>query len=42
MASKSANKEDRKKQASSLKEKRAVKKAKADTQSTSNIPPTGR
>ncbi len=42
MAKQAANKENRKKQASSLKEKRAVKKAKADTKSTSNIPTTGR
>jgi len=42
MAKQSANKEDRKKQASSLKEKRAAKKAKADSKVTSNIPPTNR
>jgi hypothetical protein len=40
MANKSAHKEDRKKQASSLKEKRAVKKAK-HAKSPSLIPPTG-
>lgn len=37
-----ANKESRKKQASSLKEKRAAKKAKSESKSTSHIPPTGR
>ncbi len=41
MADKSAHKEDRKKQASSLKEKRAAKKAKQAVPS-SLIPPTGR
>ncbi|MEH1125321.1 hypothetical protein [Micromonospora sp. CPCC 206061] len=40
MANKSAHKEDRKKQASSLKEKRAVKKAK-HAKPASVIPPTG-
>ncbi|WP_255437029.1 hypothetical protein [Actinoplanes solisilvae] len=41
MANKSAHKEDRKKQGSSLKEKRAAKKAKIQEKSTSHIPPTG-
>ena len=41
MANKSAHKEDRKKQASSLKEKRAAKKAKNASKSGSLIPPTG-
>jgi len=41
MANKSAHKEDRKKQASSLKEKRAAKKAKNVSKSASLIPPTG-
>ncbi|MEQ4306283.1 hypothetical protein ABNF97_33720, partial [Plantactinospora sp. B6F1] len=40
MANKSAHKEDRKKQASSLKEKRAAKKAKR-AKPASPIPPTG-
>jgi hypothetical protein len=40
MANKSAHKEDRKKQASSLKEKRAAKKAK-HAKPASVIPPTG-
>lgn len=40
MTNKSAHKEDRKKQASSLKEKRAAKKAKL-AKPTSVIPPTG-
>ena len=40
MANKSAHKEDRKKQASSLKEKRAAKKAKG-AKPASLIPPTG-
>ena len=40
MANKSAHKEDRKKQASSLKEKRAAKKAK-QAKPASVIPPTG-
>ena len=40
MANKSAHKEDRKKQASSLKEKRAAKKAKR-AKPASSIPPTG-
>ncbi|WP_426513158.1 hypothetical protein ACPPVO_22555 [Dactylosporangium sp. McL0621] len=42
MASKSAHKEDRKKQGSTLKEKRAAKKAKHASTNTSLIPPTGR
>jgi hypothetical protein len=42
MADKSAHKENRKKQTLSLKEKRAAKKAKADSKSASHIPPTGR
>jgi hypothetical protein len=42
MANKSAHKEDRKKQASTLKEKRTAKKAKNASKSTSVIPPTGR
>ncbi|MEV4536433.1 hypothetical protein AB0J82_21850 [Asanoa sp. NPDC049518] len=43
MANKSAHKEDRKKQASTLKEKRAKKKAKSDAgKPASLIPPTGR
>jgi hypothetical protein len=42
MADKSAHKENRKKQSRSLKEKRAAKKAKTDSKSTSHIPPTGR
>jgi hypothetical protein len=42
IADKSAHKEERKKQASSLKEKRAAKKAKKTSKSTSLIPPTGR
>jgi hypothetical protein len=42
MANKSAHKEDRKKQASTLKEKRAAKKAKNATKPASLIPPTGR
>jgi hypothetical protein len=42
MADKSAHKEDRKKQARTLKEKRADKKAKGATKSESHIPPTGR
>lgn len=41
MGNKSAHKEDRKKQASTLKEKRAAKKAKND-KPTSLIPPTDR
>jgi hypothetical protein len=41
MADKS-NKEERKKQASTLKEKRAKKKAKTVSKSASSIPPTGR
>jgi hypothetical protein len=41
MANKSAHKEDRKKQGSSLKEKRAAKKAKVQDKSASNIPATG-
>jgi hypothetical protein len=40
MANKSARKEDRKKQASTLKEKRAVKKAKNASKTASRIPPT--
>lgn len=40
MGNKSANKEDRKKQASTLKEKRAAKKAKNE-KPASLIPPTG-
>ena len=42
MANKSAHREDRKKQASTLKEKRATKKAKHVAKSASLIPPTGR
>jgi hypothetical protein len=42
MASKSVSRESRKKQASSLKEKRAAKKAKTESKSTSVVPPTGR
>jgi hypothetical protein len=42
MANKSAHKEDRKKQARSLKEKRADKKVKVANKSESHIPPTGR
>jgi hypothetical protein len=42
MANKSAHKEDRKKKASTLKEKRAAKKAKNASASASLIPPTGR
>ncbi|GAA1030544.1 hypothetical protein GCM10009557_22860 [Virgisporangium ochraceum] len=41
MANKSAHKEDRKKQASTLKEKRAAKKAK-HAEPSSQIPSTGR
>jgi hypothetical protein len=41
MADKSAHKENRKKQASTLKEKRATKKAKKSSKSASSIPPTG-
>jgi hypothetical protein len=41
MANKSARKEDKKKQASTLKEKRAAKKAKTESKSASVIPPTG-
>jgi len=41
MANKSAHKEDKKKQASSLKEKRAARKAKHPSGPTSQIPPTG-
>ena len=41
MANKSAHKEDRKKQASTLKEKRIAKKAKNASASASLIPPTG-
>ena len=42
MAKKPVHREDRKKQASSLKEKRAVKKAKHASKSASLIPTTGR
>jgi hypothetical protein len=42
MANKSAHKEDRKKQGSSIKEKRAAKKAKVAEKSASHIPSTGR
>ncbi len=42
MANKSAHKEDRKKQGSSLKEKRAAKKAKIVKKSASQIPSTSR
>jgi hypothetical protein len=42
MANKSAHKEDRKKQARTLKEKRTAKKAKNASASASLIPPTGR
>ena len=42
MANKSAHKESRKKQASTLKEKRTAKKAKHASASASLIPPTGR
>jgi hypothetical protein len=42
MAERSAHKENKKKQASSLKEKRAAKKAKDASKSASPIPPTGR
>jgi hypothetical protein len=42
MADKSAHKEGKKKQASTLKEKRAVKKAKHATKPASLIPSTGR
>jgi hypothetical protein len=42
MADKSAHKEGRKKKASTLKEKRAAKKAKNASKSASPIPPTGR
>jgi hypothetical protein len=41
MANKSTHKEDKKKQAGSLKDKRAAKKAKHPSKSTSLIPPTG-
>ena len=41
MADKSAHKESRKKQSSTLKEKRAAKKAKTADKSASHIPPTG-
>jgi len=41
MANKSAHREDRKKQTSTLKEKRATKKAKNALKSASLIPPTG-
>jgi hypothetical protein len=37
-----AHKEDRKKQARSLKEKRAAKQAKNASKTASQIPPTGR
>lgn len=40
MANKAAHKEDRKKQASTLKEKRVAKKAKNETKTTSLIMPT--
>jgi hypothetical protein len=42
MANKSAHKEDRKKKASTLKEKRTAKKAKNASASASLIPSTGR
>jgi len=42
MGNKSANKEDKKKQGSTIKEKRAAKKAKVAEKSTSRIPTTGR
>ncbi|MEU7872465.1 hypothetical protein [Dactylosporangium sp. NPDC049140] len=42
MANKSAHKEDRKKEGSTLKEKRAAKKAKHASNTHSLIPPTGR
>jgi hypothetical protein len=42
MADKSAHKEGRKKQTTSLKEKRSAKKAKNAAKSASVIPPTGR
>ena len=42
MASKSAHKEDRKKEGRTLKEKRAAKKAKHASGTDSLIPPTGR
>jgi hypothetical protein len=41
MANKSAHREDKKKQTSTLKEKRAAKKAKNTSKSASLIPPTG-
>ena len=42
MANKSAHKEDRKKQGSSLKEKHAAKKAKVADKSASHIPSASR
>ena len=42
MANKSAHKEDRNKQGSSLKEKRAAKRAKVADKSASHIPSTSR
>ena len=42
MASRSAHKEDRKKEGKTLKEKRAAKKAKRASGTDSLIPPTGR
>ncbi|MGA5305877.1 hypothetical protein ACPCHT_38700 [Nucisporomicrobium flavum] len=42
MADKSAHKEDRKKQGSTIKEKRAAKKAKVAAKSPSHVPPTNR
>jgi hypothetical protein len=42
MASKTVRKESRKKQVRTLKEKRAVKKAKHTAKSAPLIPPTGR
>ncbi|MER7281107.1 hypothetical protein ABT369_42400 [Dactylosporangium sp. NPDC000244] len=42
MARRSVHKEDRKKEARTLKEKRAAKKAKHASNTTSLIPPTGR
>ena len=42
MADKSAHKESRKKQGSTIKEKRAAKKAKVAEKSASHIPPTSR
>jgi hypothetical protein len=42
MTRRSVHKEDRKKEASTLKEKRAAKKARHASNTTSLIPPTGR